>query len=253
MLREAGYDFLQIVPTRGLGGAIKEVATILPVEYTQQPWDPARNFWEGLRGGLVNTSDKPDLLNFAIFSTEKERGQVWESLFREDAQHPLMIVDNFAMDPTYQNSLIEIHVGLGLTPSQIVENLKRMPLELPAVVDLGHLRHPATEKYRRHWPRDVQKAYNKAEMGPIGDWPTSLRATLPFARAIQVQNVPGELEACLAGQSTVLEEMLALIREASFSGDYIVEVRLKPRKALMSKGYVRNTLTDVCTWLKTQV
>lgn len=203
MTRRAGYDFWQVLPFRSVTVAgLKR--TRVPIRFAEPAWN-ATTLWAHLRGepGVEGPTKWQDPLFFP--GPEKCEG-VFDEIVTELGPTPVWHDADFVWLP----GLTEVHPGLGMTISQLLEAAKKggWPETRPHcyVIDLRHLRRIGD---------------NGLTFGP---WRVALAALLPCTGLIHVQASAGEeWRGFINGKPTELARMLRFARDWGYTGPFVVE------------------------------
>lgn len=247
---EAGYDFLQILPLKSYlpllgqqGMKPLQFDTSLPVRYLEDVWNSAESFAEVVAGKMSRDPTSPTLLDYIVFPKREKADQLYDFLNERadpvSGVRPTRIAHEFGDE----EALVEVHPGLWMTPTRIVDEVLeegRGPILVP---DLWHLRHPAAPSYIAHRPLGI------TQDSLLGRWDESLPVLLPHSAAVHVSpsRAEPELEQCVNGRPTELVRMMECVKASGFRGDFVVEA------TLLWKGFdfdrLSKTLADFRHWV----
>jgi hypothetical protein len=237
--KAAGYQFLQVLPFRGLWHRISVInyraLSILPVRYLEDAW--------GRPPSLCGISLSP------FFPSQKRTDLLFEGIrgtyVGGDGRRPQVIGHDFK-DP---QTLVEVHPGLWMTVDEILEEAEQRGQRSPLVPDLWHLRHDAIGEWLAIRPTNVT-------VGTLlPNWQVSLPRLLPKSGVIHLspRRDRDEFGDCLAHRPTELGEMLACVREAGWRGHFVVEAtRFPPRRSLNALSLV-GELREFRHWVLEQL
>lgn len=212
--REAGYEFLQVLPFRG----VKENTKLpLPISYIEEAWNPG-SLVEVISGKIKKMSRPPKLEDWLFFPERIKSTEIFLSwlIFREE----WAILHKLFLRRHFKRALLEVSPGIWLNLKEIKKFARGKRKIL--CLDLWHLRRDSREDEL------LSKPAHLPPVSPLGPWQESLKELLPYTFVIHIspQRDFDELSACLAGKPTELEKMLKVIKDFGFEGDYIVEATL---------------------------
>lgn len=242
--REAKYDFIQMLPLRGLWINNLRIMdplaqAILPIKYVENTWNtPPATLAKAIQGWAQHDPTVPLLLWF-VFGQHAE--SVYESLRHITSSK--VIVHSFDEKPY---DLIEIMPSMWMGVSKIIDRLEETKTRI--VVDTFHLRQDATPEWLANRPAGI------TSKNLLGKWEETLPRLLPYADVIHIQphRDTHEFRDCLSNRSTELGEMLDCVRESEWFGDLVVEAA----PSLDSKlGFVNvaGALRDFRLWVIEQM
>lgn len=246
---ELGFDFVQTLPFKGFGPVNDEFNKRLtelpiPIRYCEGAW----NDWDSVRQVVTNHVTRraglpghPTILDCLLFPPRHQCETLEHALSQAKDSNgalPYLISHSFPA-PTQDRDeaarqLIEVHRGLGLSVDEIIERCNQRSQRRCLVLDTHHLRQMNEKR-----------------------WGATLPRLLPYVRAIHVQPLRpssrgerSELDRCLAGEPTVLDEMLEWINYASPEPpcDFIVEATIGP-KGVIHPNKIAPTLRAFRNWV----
>jgi hypothetical protein len=208
----SGYDFLQILPIRGIGAKFKPK---LPIKYAEGPWNDG-SVISFIKGVITKDPLAPQLIDVIMFPEKSLALNIFKKL--RNRKRIKTIVHSLDIG---EDQLLEVSPGLWLTPEDIIKKINHRKI---LVLDLYHLRrHPRPDELVGK-PEHIKK-----ETSLLGCWKESLQILLPFAKLIHVSPSRdyNELDNFLSRRNSELEEMLKFIRDNNYKGDFVVETTLK--------------------------
>ncbi|PIR70832.1 MAG: hypothetical protein COS97_01410 [Candidatus Nealsonbacteria bacterium CG07_land_8_20_14_0_80_40_10] len=230
--KEAGYSFLQVVSFRGVDPYVSLFK--LPVKYWESAWNENTGLYSVISGKFRHDPKAPTIMDWVFFHPTGDRNyyQEYQESIGDFSLGSRQIVHHLKTSLA-PNQLYEPNPGEWLTANEIIAKIRADSHCL--VLDTYHLRRLA----RADEMVDKPQGLYSFPFSMLGNWPDSLRELLPHAAAIHVapKRDDNELEKCLAGQYTELEEMMVAIKKAGFQGDYVVEATiglrgLNPKKVV---------------------
>lgn len=224
--REAGYDFLQVVPFRSSGHyyfhkeqAIHGVSETwkstlergLSVLYVEEAWNPAYTH----RGKEPLT---PIKLEDRLFFPSRWQCVGIVDFFRKWGA---TLIVHHMEDSRNENSLLEVHPGLWKTAEEIRDTVADQRL----VLDLYHLRRYPEPYELAHKPPEIED-----NRSLLGSWREAMVQLLPKTKVIHVspsrEKGSDEFLKFFARIETQLESMINFAKELGFEGDWVVEATL---------------------------
>lgn len=251
---------MQVLPVKGMAGMsqqrLRRLFGNMPVEYLEDTWNTAESMhqvWHDWRRKTVGAPTWKDAVLFPMSASRasklyaelqglgrpREIGHKWKERYQRFGPTDLFV---------QSTNLVEVHPGLWMTTKKIIEKAASYSVERPLVVDLWHLRHEATDEWRVNRPAHIK-------VGTLlGRWQDELPRLLPYSSVIHVAPSRDwlELQACLRGEPTELEEMLACIRMNNWQGDFVVEAILGPIENL-NFPRLCEVLEDFHDWVEERV
>lgn len=244
-----GFGFVQTLPFKGFGpvnGKLRKRLTELPipVRYCEGAW----NDWDSVRQVVTNHVTRraglpghPTILDCLLFPPRHQCETLEHALSQAKDSNgalPYLIGHSFP-EPTQDREeaarqLIEVHRGLDLSVGEIIRRCNQRQQPRCLVLDTHHLRQMKE------------------------GWKATLPRLLPYVWAIHVQPLRpssrserSELDRCLAGEPTVLDEMLEWISYASPEPpcDFIVEATIGP-KGVIRPGEIAPTMRAFRNWVE---
>jgi hypothetical protein len=212
LAREAGFDFLQAMPLRGVNSKFYPV---LPVSYIEDVWNSG-SFNDVIKGLWRKDLNAPKILDWLLFSGKTKSQKIFQQL-RQIAGVKTVV---HQVNDLKENCLLEVHPGLWLTPAEIIAKVggKRI-----LTLDLYHLRRKPRSGELIKRPLGIY-----SEESVLGPWQESLRLLLPYTALIHLSpsREYNELNWFLGGKETEFEKMLIALRDLGFRGDGVVETTL---------------------------
>ncbi len=232
---QAGFDFVQVLPVRGLDDRMKaerimRLTRVVPIGYVESAWNTPASLSRVIRDRVKGDPKAATIVDWLCFPTGPRSTDLYNRIrtncLGDQAVRPVAIEHQFSSSL----SLTEIHPDLELAPDQeglivqaIVHAAEDQELRWPLVFDTYHVRRP--KKASRANFSGLIMASEPYEKSPLGHWQDALIELRPYIGLVHVQpNSPEELSDFLAGKPTELRRMLHTIKEGGYYGDYVVEL-----------------------------
>lgn len=220
-MKEMGFNFIQGLPLRGITEkTIREIQEILPIRYAERSWNLYSRWLLPFRMTKINKTG-PKLEDIILFPRPRISQEIFWLMMEVGILGKDGIVEiAHGIDADYRSTkYLETSPGLWLRPEVIVT----LPFR-GLVVDLYHLRRAPRDDEKVNTPLNTNR-----DISRLGVWQESLPMLLKKAKLIHVSpnRDNDELERFIASKPTELEEMLRVIKDSGFNGDYVVEAVFK--------------------------
>jgi hypothetical protein len=204
---------LQVLPFRGIGPGF---FPSLSVCYLENVW-PGGEIGAYIKGKLLKDSLAPRT-PYAILFPDRSRAKiVYEALGKREE----VKVISHSFEELKDDQLLEPSPAIWMTPIEIIKAVK---FERRLVLDTYHIRRKPKHSELEKRPDGIVGSDSM-----LGDWHESIIKFLPYTALVHIQPSQDfdELNRFLQRQDTEFEEMLKIIKQYGYDGDFIVETCLK--------------------------
>lgn len=264
-LASRGFDFLSVLPIRGMKGGTE---LSLPIWFVDNAWNPTESkgvagLLEVIRGIMYDDPLAPQLQDWIGFSNREITERVYEDLLLNHANAPTAVVHHFEdvdnirylRDVRYLGNgtsikvLIEVHPGLGFGARDVLSRVIDSQDITGVVFDTKHARRglgpDELARMRSLHRQPVKKAQDA--------WEKTLKVLHNCIRLVDLQAATQqELLKTLDGTDTLLAEMVTALKEGGYSGPVRVEVSLDMLNQL-NPSSILDVVTDVKDYLESEL